>query len=83
LSNVSFEITGSFAVSRHDQPPVNAVERPLGLYVSGNDQQLIENILNDTNPVGAAIDACAIQRALPLPTSCKPLFHHRLQKRPR
>jgi coniferyl-aldehyde dehydrogenase len=44
---------------------VNAGERPLGLYVFGEDQQLIEGILRDTTSGGAAINACAIQGALP------------------
>jgi coniferyl-aldehyde dehydrogenase len=44
---------------------VNAGERPLGLYVFGEDQQLIEGILSDTTSGGAAINACAIQGALP------------------
>jgi coniferyl-aldehyde dehydrogenase len=44
---------------------VNAGERPLGLYVFGEDQQLIEGILGDTTSGGAAINACAIQGALP------------------
>jgi coniferyl-aldehyde dehydrogenase len=44
---------------------VNAGERPLGLYVFGEDHQLIENILGETTSGGAAINACAIQGALP------------------
>jgi coniferyl-aldehyde dehydrogenase len=44
---------------------VNAGERPLGLYVFGEDQHLIEGILSHTTSGGAAINACAIQGALP------------------
>jgi coniferyl-aldehyde dehydrogenase len=44
---------------------VNAGERPLGLYVFGDDQQLMESILDNTSSGGAAINACAIQGALP------------------
>jgi coniferyl-aldehyde dehydrogenase len=44
---------------------VNAGERPLGLYVFGEDEQLIQEILNQTTSGGAAINACAIQGALP------------------
>jgi coniferyl-aldehyde dehydrogenase len=44
---------------------VNAGERPLGLYVFGEDRQLIESILSNTTSGGAAINACAIQGALP------------------
>jgi coniferyl-aldehyde dehydrogenase len=44
---------------------INAGERPLGLYVFGEDQQLIEGILSDTTSGGAAINACAIQGGLP------------------
>jgi coniferyl-aldehyde dehydrogenase len=44
---------------------VNAGERPLGLYVFGDDQPLMESILSNTSSGGAAINACAIQGALP------------------
>jgi coniferyl-aldehyde dehydrogenase len=44
---------------------VNAGERPLGLYVFGEDAQVIEGILSGTTSGGAAINACAIQGALP------------------
>jgi coniferyl-aldehyde dehydrogenase len=44
---------------------VNASERPLGLYVYGEDQQVIEGIVSHTTSGGAAINACAIQGALP------------------
>ena len=44
---------------------VNAGERPLGIYVFGEDQELIENVLGETISGGAAVNACAIQGALP------------------
>ena len=44
---------------------INAGERPLGLYVFGEDLQLVERILGETTSGGAAINACAIQGALP------------------
>ena len=44
---------------------INAGERPLGLYVFGEDDHLIENILGRTSSGGAAVNACAIQGALP------------------
>jgi coniferyl-aldehyde dehydrogenase len=49
----------------HAVSMVNAGERPLGLYVFGDDQQLVESILSNTTSGGAAINACAIQGALP------------------
>jgi len=44
---------------------VNVGERPLGLYVFGEDDQMIETILGQTTSGGAAVNACAIQGALP------------------
>lgn len=44
---------------------INAGERPLGLYVFGEDRPLIDRILGDTSSGGAAVNACAIQGALP------------------
>jgi coniferyl-aldehyde dehydrogenase len=44
---------------------INAGERPLGLYVFGKDPQLIDRVLNETTSGGAAVNACAIQDALP------------------
>ena len=44
---------------------INAGERPLGLYVFGEDQALIDRILCDTISGGAAVNACAIQGAVP------------------
>lgn len=44
---------------------INAGEKPLGLYVFGEDMQLMEHVLAETSSGGAAINACAIQGALP------------------
>ena len=44
---------------------INAGERPLGLYVFGDDRVLIDRILEETTSGGAAVNACAIQGALP------------------
>jgi coniferyl-aldehyde dehydrogenase len=44
---------------------VNAGERPLGFYVFGDDQALIDRVLNETTSGGAAVNACAVQGALP------------------
>jgi coniferyl-aldehyde dehydrogenase len=44
---------------------VNAGERPLGLYVFGEDAALIDAVLNDTISGGAAVNTCALQGALP------------------
>ena len=44
---------------------INAGERPLGLYVFGEDDALNERILAETSSGGAAINACAVQGAVP------------------
>ena len=44
---------------------VNANDRPLGLYVFGDDAAAIEHILGSTTSGGASINACALQGALP------------------
>jgi coniferyl-aldehyde dehydrogenase len=44
---------------------INAGERPLGLYVFGNDRALTDRILDATTSGGAAVNTCAIQSALP------------------
>jgi coniferyl-aldehyde dehydrogenase len=44
---------------------INAGERPLGLYVFGDDQALIDRVLGETTSGGAAVNACAVQGALP------------------
>ena len=44
---------------------INAGERPLGLYVFGDNRALIDRILDETTSGGAAVNACAIQGALP------------------
>ncbi len=43
---------------------INAGERPLGVYVLGEDVPTIERILAETVSGGAAINACAIQAGL-------------------
>ena len=43
---------------------INAGERPLGLYVFGENQEQIDEVLNNTHSGGAAINACATQSAL-------------------
>ncbi len=44
---------------------INAGERPLGLYVFGEDRALIDRVLSNTHSGGAAVNACAVQGALP------------------
>ena len=44
---------------------INAGERPLGLYVFGEDSALNQRILAETSSGGAAINACAVQGAVP------------------
>ena len=44
---------------------VNAGDRPLGLYVFGDDAQTIEHVLATTTSGGASVNACALQGALP------------------
>lgn len=44
---------------------VNADERPLGLYVFGKDEKDIDYVLKNTKSGGAAVNACAVQAALP------------------
>jgi coniferyl-aldehyde dehydrogenase len=44
---------------------INAGERPLGLYVFGDDQALIDRVLGNTISGGAAVNTCAVQGALP------------------
>jgi coniferyl-aldehyde dehydrogenase len=44
---------------------INAGERPLGLYVFGEDQSLIDRVLAETTSGGVAVNACAVQSALP------------------
>jgi coniferyl-aldehyde dehydrogenase len=44
---------------------INAGERPLGLYVFGDDRAETDRILNQVTSGGAAVNACAIQGALP------------------
>ncbi len=44
---------------------INAGERPLGLYVFGEDQAAIDHVLNQVVCGGAAVNTCALQGALP------------------
>ena len=44
---------------------INAGERPLGLYVLGEDPAQIEHVLASTHSGGAAVNTCAVQGALP------------------
>lgn len=44
---------------------INAGERPLGLYVFGEDQALINGVLTGTISGGASVNTCAMQGALP------------------
>ncbi|KAJ9610651.1 hypothetical protein H2200_005428 [Cladophialophora chaetospira] len=44
---------------------INAGERPLGLYVFGDDVDAANKIINNTNSGGAAINCAALQGALP------------------
>lgn len=44
---------------------VNAGERPLGLYVFGDDEAVIDHVLVSTISGGAVVNACALQGALP------------------
>ncbi|MEG3143125.1 aldehyde dehydrogenase family protein [Sphingomonas sp. RT2P30] len=44
---------------------INAGERPLGLYVFGDDAAVTEDVLAATTSGGAAVNTCAVQSALP------------------
>ncbi len=44
---------------------INAGERPLGLYVFGDDPAVTDGVLNRTTWGGAAVNTCALQGALP------------------
>ncbi len=44
---------------------INAGERPLGLYVFGDDQAVLDHVLDNTHSGGAAVNTCAMQSALP------------------
>lgn len=44
---------------------INAGERPLGLYVFGDDPGVTDHVLGNVTSGGAAINACAAQGALP------------------
>ena len=49
----------------HQLARINAGDRPLGLYVFGDDDALTTRILDETASGGAAVNACAIQGAIP------------------
>lgn len=44
---------------------INGGDRPLGLYVFGEDQDMTDRILAQTSSGGAAVNTCALQGALP------------------
>jgi coniferyl-aldehyde dehydrogenase len=44
---------------------INAGDRPLGLYVFGDDQTQTDRVLAQTHSGGAAVNTCAVQSALP------------------
>ena len=44
---------------------INAGERPLGLYVFGDDPAVTDDVLDRTTSGGAAVNTCALQGALP------------------
>ena len=44
---------------------INAGERPLGLYVFGDDRSQVDRVLDGTSSGGAAVNTCAVQSALP------------------
>ena len=44
---------------------INAGDRPLALYVFGDDPSITEGVLADTISGGAAVNTCAVQSALP------------------
>ena len=44
---------------------INTGERPLGLYVFGDDPAAMEHVLAATHSGGAAVNTCAVQSALP------------------
>jgi coniferyl-aldehyde dehydrogenase len=44
---------------------INAGDRPLGVYVFGDNQDLIDRVLRNTTSGGATVNTCAIQGGLP------------------
>ena len=44
---------------------INAGERPLGLYVFGDDEAVTDRVLANTTSGGAAVNTCALQGGLP------------------
>jgi coniferyl-aldehyde dehydrogenase len=49
----------------HAIAAINTGEKPLGLYVFGDDTALTDRVLADTSSGGAAVNTCALQGALP------------------
>ena len=44
---------------------INTGERPLGLYIFSDDAALADKVIADTHSGGVAVNACAVQSALP------------------
>ncbi|WP_375427174.1 aldehyde dehydrogenase family protein [uncultured Sphingomonas sp.] len=44
---------------------INAGDRPLGLYVFGDDEAVTDRVLDATHSGGAAVNTCAVQSSLP------------------
>ncbi len=44
---------------------INAGDRPLGLYVFGDDRAVVDHVLGNVTSGGASVNACAAQGALP------------------
>lgn len=44
---------------------VNADERPLALYIFGDDEEKINYVIDNTKAGGTSVNACALQAALP------------------
>ncbi|WP_375404714.1 aldehyde dehydrogenase family protein [uncultured Sphingomonas sp.] len=44
---------------------INAGDRPLGLYVFGDDEAVTDRVLSATHSGGAAVNTCAVQSSLP------------------
>lgn len=43
---------------------INAGERPLGLYVFGDDGSMVDRVIDETSSGGVSVNACALQAAL-------------------
>ena len=64
FARAGFDVTG-FDVDESKVAEINAGERPLGLYVFGDDQTLNHDLLERTHSGGACVNTCAVQGALP------------------